>query len=321
MGRYWIERNPNSTLKNELEYLVLPKHGELPVIKETVTPQDITVFDPCVGSGHFLIYAFDVLMKIYVEYGYTEREASREILRNNLFGLDIDNRASQLAYFAVMMKARQYDRTLFRQGIVPHIHTIIESNHIDGYAVDEFCADSSIRTDTKLLLDVFHDAKEYGSILQMPEVDFGKLEARIEEMQENISLAAYAAEDIYEIVRIAKIMSTKYVAVVTNPPYLGKYDANLKKFILDNYKDYSGDLFSVFLYRNFDYCVPNGYTGFMTPFLWMFIKTYEKLRDYVIECKDICTLIQMEYSAYEEATVPICSYVCAMEKPLKWLVF
>lgn len=309
VGRYWIERNPNSTLKNELEYLVLPKHGELPVIKETVTPQDITVFDPCVGSGHFLIYAFDVLMKIYVEYGYTEREASREILRNNLFGLDIDNRASQLAYFAVMMKARQYDRTLFRQGIVPHIHTIIESNHIDGYAVDEFCADSSIRTDTKLLLDVFHDAKEYGSILQMPEVDFGKLEARIEEMQENISLAAYAAEDIYEIVRIAKIMSTKYVAVVTNPPYLGKYDANLKKFILDNYKDYSGDLFSVFLYRNFDYCVPNGYTGFMTPFLWMFIKTYEKLRDYVIECKDICTLIQMEYSAYEEATVPICSYV------------
>lgn len=310
VGHYWIERNPNSRLKDELEYLVCPKNGSFPIIKENVTPQEITVFDPCVGSGHFLVYAFEVLMKIYVEYGYTEREAAREILRNNLFGLDIDNRAAQLAYFAVMMKARQYDRSLFRQGIAPHIHSIIESNYIDSYAIDEFCADASIRKDIKALMDIFCDAQEYGSILRIPSVDFDKLEARVAEMQESVSMVAYALEDIYEIIRIAKLMSTKYSAVVTNPPYLGKYDTKLKEFVLKYYKEYSSDLFSIFMYRNFGYTKENGYSGFMTPSTWMAATQHLSLRGYIYREKGIETFVQMAKGAFfKEATVDVCAFV------------
>ena len=310
IGRYWIERNPNSNLQNELEYLVLPQNGILPTVHEVIKPQDVTVFDPCVGSGHFLVYAFEVLLKIYVEYGYTEREAAREILQHNLFGLDIDNRAAQLAYFAVMMKARQYDRLLFRQGIVPHIHTIIESNSIDSYAIGEFCAIPDIRKDVQLLMETFRDSQEYGSILQIPNVDFVKLDERVEEMKDYISLTAFDLNTICEIVRVAKIMSGKYAAVVTNPPYLGKYDDALKKFILDNYKDYSGDLFGVFMYRNFAFCRTDGYTGFMTPNVWMFIQSYEKLRRLIVEQKQITSLVQMAKGAfYREATVDVCAFV------------
>ena len=133
----------------------------------------MTTFDPCVGSGHFLVYAFDVLMKIYMEHGYSEREAAAEIVKNNLYGLDIDGRAVQLAYFAVMMKARQYDRRFFSRGIQPHIYEIMESNDVDKSSIDHFCgSDISLKKDIEILFDTLKDAKEYGSILQMPAIDF-----------------------------------------------------------------------------------------------------------------------------------------------------
>lgn len=311
VGRYWIERNPNSTLADKLTYFVKPKDGVIKTVNEKVTPQEISTFDPCVGSGHFLIYAFDVLMKIYVEYGYSERDAAAEIVKNNLFGLDIDGRASQLAYFSVMMKARQYDRRFFSRGIQPNIYEIMESNTADKTSIEHFYGDDAVlKKDIQALLDTLKDAKEYGSILQIPAVDFGRINERFEQLSGEISMYNnYLLGDFQSLIRPTEIMSGKYAVVATNPPYLNKYDDKLKSFINDHYRDYSGDLFSVFVYKNFQSCVNGGYSCFMSSFLWMFIKTYEKLRNYIINSKDIRTFVQMEYSAYEEATVPICCYV------------
>lgn len=311
VGRYWIERNPESRLADKLTYFVKPKNGQIKTVDEKITPQDVTTFDPCVGSGHFLIYAFDVLMKIYVEYGYSEREAAAEIVKNNLFGLDIDGRAAQLAYFSVMMKARQYDRRFFSRGIQPNVYEIMESNNADRYCIEHFYGnDSDLKKDTEIILDVLKDAKEYGSILQIPKVNFERFKIRFDQLSNEISMySTYLLGEFKSLIRPAEILAGNYAVVATNPPYLNKYDPELKEFINSNYRDYSGDLFSIFIYKNFQNSVKGGYSCFMSPFLWMFIKTYEKLRDYIIDNKDICTFVQMEYSAYEEATVPICCYV------------
>ena len=311
VGRYWIERNPNSTLADKLTYFVKPKNGEIKFVNESIKPQDLSTFDPCVGSGHFLVYAFDVLMLIYKEYGYSEREAAAEIVKNNLYGLDIDGRAVQLAYFAVMMKARQYDRRFLSRGIQPHIYDITESNTVDKSSVEHFCGgDAYLKKDIEALLETLKDAKEYGSILQMPVVDFGRINERFAELGDEISMYnTYLLGDFQAMIHPAEILSGKYAVVVTNPPYLNKYDLRLKEYIFSNYSDYKGDLFSVFMYRNFLFCKPAGYSGFMTPMVWMFIQTYEKLRQYILDHKGISTLIQMEYSAYEEATVPVCTFV------------
>ena len=311
VGRYWIERNPESKLKDDLQYFVMPKDGNLPVVNEKVIPQDITVFDPCVGSGHFLVYAFEVLIKIYVEYGYTEREAAKEIVENNLFGLDIDDRAVQLAYFAVMMKARQYDRRFLTRGIQPNVYEIIESNGVDKASVEYFYAnDINLKKDVDAILDTLRDAKEYGSILQMPDVDYVKINDRFNQIDSEISMyKMYLLGEFRTLIQVAEVIGKRYAVVATNPPYLNKYDSKLKIYINDHFRDYSGDLFSVFMIRNFEYCKRNGYSGFMTPFVWMFIQTYEKTRRYILGSKELTSIIQMEYSAYEEATVPICSFV------------
>lgn len=276
LGRYWIERHPESKLRGKLEFLVVPKGGELPHVAETVTPQALTFLDPCVGSGHILVYAFDVLMEIYKECGYNERDAASEILQHNLFGLDIDDRAVQLAYFAVMMKARQYDRRILTRGIQPQVY-------------------APTRSDGELW--------EFGSLVQVDALD------EMPQQPDEVSLFQQNYEDQLNDWNYRRLLSQKYVAVCTNPPYLNKYYPKLKEYVNNNYKDYAGDLFSVFIYRNLLFCQTDGYCGFMTPFVWMFIKTYEKLRQFIIQNKSITTLIQMEYSAFEEATVPICSFV------------
>ncbi|MCI6649254.1 MAG: BREX-1 system adenine-specific DNA-methyltransferase PglX, partial [Lachnospiraceae bacterium] len=311
VGRYWIERNPDSNLKNELEYFVIPKDGKIPFVDEKIIPQQVTFFDPCMGSAHFGVYAFDVLEKIYVEYGYSERDAASEIVKNNLFGLDIDERAAQLAYFAIMMKARQYDRRFFNRGIQPHFYAIKESNHVDSNVLDYFAnGNDKRRQDIESIIHDTIDAKEYGSIIRIKPVDFDDLFDRFGEIDNDINMyKEMAINELLPLVQEAKILSGRYAVAATNPPYLNKFDAKLKKYIADNYADYKGDLFSVFIYRNFGFCKKNGYSGFMTPMVWMFIKTYEPLRNYILKNKAITTLIQFEYSAFEEATVPICSFV------------
>ena len=312
VGRYWVERNPESKLADELTYFVKPKDGEIKTFDEKITPRDVTVFDPCVGSGHFLVYAFEVLMKIYVEYGFSERDAASEIVKNNLFGLDIDGRAAQLAYFAVMMKARQYDRRFFSRGLQPNIFEIIESDNVDRQSVRYFCGDDEIlKRDVEKVILTLKDGKEYGSLIQFPKIDFDKVFARFEEISNEISVFnAYLLEDFKRLMSVANVMAGKYEIVATNPPYLNKYDNALKTFLNKLYKDYSGDLFSVFMFRNCLYCTPKGYTAFLTPNVWMSIKSYEDLRKYILDNKDIVSLIQMAHGAFNEvACVDVCAFI------------
>ena len=315
LGRYWIERHPESKLAEKLEFLVTTKDGQISHIDEFVKPEDVKFLDPCMGSGHILVYAFDVLMEIYKESGYTERDAASKIVQNNLFGLDIDDRASQLAYFAVMMKARNYDRRFLSRGIVPNVFAIQESNEMGPVVVDDLTTDEQMNEISRYLVDLFQDAKELGSILTVEPRDYDGYIAYLDNCGEEGQLDLNASEWLTKtrpmlkaLAQQAKVLSGKYPVVCTNPPYLNKMEGALKKTVTRDYKDYSGDLFSVFAYRNLMFCEQDGYCGYMTPFVWMFIKTYEKLREFIIQNKSITTLVQMEYSAFEEATVPICSF-------------
>lgn len=313
LGRYWIERNPESDLKSKLKFYVEPEN--FTTVDEKISPEDLTVFDPCMGSGHILVYAFEVLMQIYLECGYTERDATSLILENNLFGLDIDDRAYQLAYFAVMMKARFYDRRILNRDIKPNVYSIKESNFLaDSW--QKISDDEKFREIFQTVVDTFIDAKEYGSILNVSDADYDYALSVIDDFEQSVPVDFEAqilrgkTDDIRALVNQAKLMAKKYTAVVTNPPYMNKFDAKLKKYIADNFAEYKGDLFSVFMYHNFSFCTPDGYSAFMTPNVWMFIKSYEALRKYIINYKGISSLIQMAKGAFfKEATVDICSFV------------
>lgn len=313
LGKYWIERNPNSSVREKLTYYVEP--NDFSPIDEKVSPEELTTFDPCMGSGHILVYAFDVLMEIYKECGYSERDAAQSILENNLYGLDIDDRAYQLAYFAVMMKARSCDRRILTRGIKPNVYSIQESNFLQD-SWHKISSDAKFKDVFKEVVNSFVDAKEYGSILDVPAKDYDYALSVIDDFEQNgvIDFETKAFLDNIDVIRTligqAKVLSRKYVAVVTNPPYMNKYDSKLKAYILEHFADYKGDLFSVFMFRNFAFCKENGYSGFMTPNVWMFIKSYEELRKYIINNKSITTLIQMAKGAFfKEATVDICAFV------------
>lgn len=277
-----------------------------------LTPDQLKVIDPCSGSGHILAYMFDVLMKIYESYGYSTREAVASIVENNLYGLDIDERAAQLAYFAVMMKARQYDRRFFGRGIQPHVYAIVESNHVDQFAVDYFCnGDAKLKAAMDTILSELHDAKEYGSILTVTPQDWSALYDRFAEITEDINISRETAlRELLPLVQVAETLAQKYDVVVTNPPYMGASNMNpkLNDFIKRNYADYKSDFFSAFVIHASQMTKWSGYCGFFTPYVWMFIQSYEKMRNYLYNYATIETLIQFEYSAFEEATVPVCTF-------------
>ena len=324
LGRYWIERNPNSSLKKHLEFYL----GEAQQDEETqrkldeirsenISVEELTFFDPCMGSGHILVYAFDVFFEIYKELGYLERDIPELILKNNIFGLDIDDRAYQLAYFAVLMKARKYNRKILQKGIVPNVYAIQESGNITD-SIIEFIQkhDEKIVNDVIYLKEIFESGKEFGSLIQVKNIDFNNLRTSLNEIIDNskstltdINITNIISNDLMALINQAELLSKKYSAVVTNPPYMNKFEKNLKDFAKKYYKDYSKDLFSMFIYRNFDFCNEYGYNALMTPFVWMFIKNYENLRKFIINNKSISSLIQLEYSAFSEATVPICTFV------------
>ena len=317
LGRYWIERHPESNLADKLDFFVTPLDGKITYINEKIEPEELTFFDPCMGSGHILVYAFDVLMEIYREAGYTDRDAATSILENNLFGLDIDQRAYQLAYFAVMMKARSYNRRIFSKGVKCNVAVINESNGINKFTQANVTLDRKQNEIGEYIIDVFRHAKEIGSLQTVAAYDYDAFSAYVDSCEVAGQMDLFSAEWsmhtaplVHKLVDQAKILSRKYTIVCTNPPYMNKIEGQLKKFVVDNYKAYSGDLFSVFMYRNFAFCAPNGYSAFMTPNVWMFIKTYEELRSYIVNQKYIVSLIQMAKGAFfKEATVDICAFV------------
>lgn len=269
------------------------------------------------GSAHFLVYAFDIFMAIYEERGYSQRDAAILIAENNLFGLEIDKRAYQLSYFALMMKVRHYNRRALRKDnrIEFNIAYIRPTDYNTDFV--NLYSESSKTIVNKVLND-FKYGDELGSIIQ-PSFTINEISILKEETEKildnyynnifDTSRQGMLRTDFIPVLKQAEIIVGKYDVVATNPPFMNKMDKNLKKYVNDNYKDYSGDMFSVFIYRNFGFCKMNGYSGFMSPYVWMFIKTYEKLRSYILSNKSITTLVQMEYSAFEEATVPICTFV------------
>ena len=268
-----------------------------------LTPDQLKVIDPCSGSGHILAYMFDVLMKIYESYGYTTREAVASIVENNLYGLDIDDRAAQLAYFAVMMKARQYDRRFFSRGIQPHVYAIAESNHVDSFALEYFCnGDAKLKKAMDTIISELHDAKEYGSILTVTPQEWSALYDRFAEITEDINMSRETAlRELLPLVQVAEALVQKYDAVVTNPPYMGSsgMSAKLSDFVKKNYSDSKSDLFAVFIEKCGQMAKRNGYQAMITQHSWMFLSSFEKLRTKLLSV-DIVNMAHLGARAFEE---------------------
>ena len=323
LGRLWIEGHPNEALKEQWKYYLDEAEQEEDVQKQLnqiyaehskLNPEDLTCLDPCCGSGHILVYMFDVLMQIYQSRGYRDRDAAISIVEHNLYGLDIDERAAQLAYFAVMMKARQYDRRFLSRGIQPHIYAIEESNGLStwkafsGSDFGQLTLDQTYIAQADELIDLFHDAKEYGSILKVEPTDYDNLQDYLEEIRqkgsENILFAAWADEmagKMPKLIRQAKLLSRKYDVVVTNPPYMGSggMNAKLSKYVKDNYPDSKSDLFAVFIEQCGAMAKPNGYQAMITQHAWMFLSSYEKLREKILQ-KMIVNMAHLGPRAFEE---------------------
>ncbi len=309
LGKYWLERHPNSDLKSNLDYL-LP--GEIQTVDSSENLEDMRLIDNAMGSGHILVYAFDVFMKMYAEQGYSSRDAALSIVQNNLYGLEIDKRAYQLTYFALMMKARQYNRRALQpEKVKLNVHVFEDTDTVSPEFLDALSGEYA--DDIKQIIELFSNARELGSIIKFDKTfNWTKLRENVEDMHTDaldIFGMNQSKKIVLKVLTIGEIMSTKYDVAVTNPPYLNKFDPDMKKYVKKNYADYSGDLFSVFIFNNINLVKIGGYAAYMTPFVWMFIKTYEKLRSYLVANKEISSLIQMEYSAFEEATVPINTFV------------
>ena len=295
LGRLWLEGHPNAKLHDSWKYYLDEARQEQSVEVQlqalraeykTIKPEGIKVIDPCMGSGHILVYAFDVLMQIYLECGYTEREAVSLILQNNLYGLDIDDRAYQLAYFAVMMKARQYDRRFLTRGIQPNIYSIRESNGIQAMTVEYFHKnDPKLKADMESVITEMRDAKEYGSILNITPVDFAGLYARFDEISNDFSIQRESVQNqLLPLVKCAEVLAQKYDVVVTNPPYMGSagMNARLAEYVKSNYPNTKSDMSTVFMEKTVKMCNKTGYMSMINIPVWMFLSSYEKLRESLI---------------------------------------
>ena len=307
LGRLWLEGHPNAELRGGWKYYLDEAEQEpeveaqLTKLREeykTIKPEEIKVIDPCMGSGHILVYAFDVLMQIYTSAGWDQREAAQSILKNNLFGLDIDDRAAQLAYFAVMMKARQYDRRFLTRGIQPHIYAFAESNtittaplHDMGITLSQDEYDTAAKQVLRLL-DELRDAKEYGSILTVTPCDWDLLRRfavpRTEDEGGQQLLGIHgeqiAAPLLQRLINIGEALSQQYDVVVTNPPYMGAsgMNARLAEYVKSNYPNTKSDMSTVFMEKTVKMCKKTGYMSMINIPAWMFLSSYEKLRESLI---------------------------------------
>lgn len=312
LGRLWLEGHPNDELKSQWKYYLEDAkqsenvQAQLDNIREKhkdLTPEDLLCIDPCSGSGHVLTYMFDVLVQIYETYGYTTREAVSSIVKNNLYGLDIDKRAAQLAYFSIMMKACQYDRRFLKRGIKPHIYAITESNHkIDDEIIDKFSnGDSKLKEAITTIKDELYDAKEYGSILTITPQDWDMLYARLEEVKNEATMYGEAIENLRPLIQVAQVLSQKYDVVVTNPPYMGSANMNarLTKLVKKKYPDSKRDLFAVFIERCNQMVKKDSYYAMITQHSWMFLSSFEKLRNKLLEY-NIINMAHLGARAFEE---------------------
>lgn len=265
-------------------------HKEYSALK----PEDIRCIDPCMGSGHILCYLFDALVKIYEDYGYSARDAATSIVEHNLWGLDIDDRAAQLAYFAVMMKARRYDRRFFVRGVQPHIYAIAESNQLSSEVIKAFLGEKKdLKLEVDSLIDDLYDAKEYGSIIKVRPINFEKIRSRIREidnMPNSSIFERYASEKLLPLVNIVEALSQKYHVVVTNPPYMAP-TMEQKPFLIKHFKKSKNDLAMVFMEQELNLCNENGFCSMINFPTWMFLSSYESLRKDIIRRDTIVCMV------------------------------
>jgi hypothetical protein len=271
LGWLWLESHPSSTLKSGWKYY-LDEAEQTPEVAEKLrvlrsqspvkSPEDIRLIDPCMGSGHILVYAFDVLMQIYESEGYNPRDAAKLILEKNLYGLDIDRRACQLAWFALMMKARQYNRRILSENVTPQVY------HPTGWA----------------------DGEEYGSLVKIDTLP------PIPEEKQEITLFDQDRVTAMRVWNFKRLLSQKYDVVVTNPPYMGSsgMSAKLSEFVKKNYPDSKSDLFSAFIECGLDWIRPTGYNCMVTMQSWMFLSSFETMRKKILSMRTIANLLHME---------------------------
>ena len=308
LGRLWLEGHPNDALRAGWKYYLDEAEQEPDVQKQlaeirkeyaALKPEDILAIDPCQGSGHILAYMFDVLVQIYESYGYTAREADASIVEHNIWGLDIDDRAAQLAYFSVMMKARQYDRRFFSRGIQPHVYSIRESNNLDPHCIEYFTGD---KIELKLVMDTLvkelHDAKEYGSILNVTHVNFETLYSRFDEIRDESVPGIYsyqAIDTLLPFVQVADAMSQKYHVVITNPPYMGNGNmgAVLSDYVKRAYPHSKGDLSTVMMERALLMCQENYFMSMINIPVWMFLTSYEGLRSSLVKNHSFVNMLHL----------------------------
>lgn len=322
LGRLWVEGHPDCGLKENWKYYleeaqqepeVQAKLAEIRKEYAALNPEDIKLIDPCMGSGHILVYAFDVLMQIYESAGYSQRDAAKNILEHNIYGLDIDDRAYQLAYFAVMMKARQYNRRILNGENSCHVYAIQESNSINRAHLKYFGAgmDDIEKNAAKMqlegLLDTLTDAKEYGSILNVESYNWDLLRRFVaaEDTDGQISMDSVGVEDTAEqlnrLVDIGETMARKYWVTVTNPPYaaISNLSPKVNDFVKANYPDSKVDLFAVFIERCGLMTRVSGYQAMITQHAWMFLASYENLRDKLLN-KELINLAHLGPHAFDE---------------------
>lgn len=307
LGRLWLEGHDDPALRRRWRYYmdeaeqepqVAVQLAQIRAKESRIQPEEIRLLDPCMGSGHILVYAFDVLMEIYRTQGYTDRDAVSAIIENNLYGLDIDDRAAQLAYFALMMKACEHDRRFLRRGVQPHVCAVAEWN---GNPNDSPAWSDGQRRAARMLRETFTDAKEYGSILSIPKPLADALDALGENPFGGETALGMDAENLQRLAAQAKIMARKYDVVVTNPPYMGSsgMGAKLAEFVKKQYPDSKSDLFAVFMERGREYTKANGYLAMITQHAWMFLSSFEKLRAKLMEL-DTVNMAHLGARAFEE---------------------
>lgn len=303
LGRMWNNCQVKSDFYRELKYYQKNEIEDTRIVSEDRNPEEIVCIDPCAGSGHILCYMFDILIKMYESYGYTARDAASLIVEKNLYGLDIDERAAQLAYFSVMMKARQYDRRFFSRNIQPNVYQIVESNAIDKLVLDYFCGeDKALQHDMNEIISELSNAKDYGSLIKVKDKNWELIDKRVESIRGEISLYSQSINnDIVPMINVAKILCQRYDIIVTNPPYMGikNMSATLGDYLRKNFPDNKYDLYGIFIENLLSRLKKDGYLGMVTMQTFMFLSRYEYLRRKMLS-KDIISFIQLGTRAFEE---------------------
>lgn len=304
LGRLWILNNPSSPLRDEMEYYIEPDAEHEDFIKIS-GPEDISLCDPACGSGHILVYAFELLAKMYLERGYREREIPELVLSKNLYGMEIDPRAAQIARLALAMCARGMDRRFFGRGVQADIAVLAPVALGEGDVPQ-----GSALAKKKDLIDALAHLDEVGSLLAPDGSDLAAIREAIELTGSDGLFGSASKGKLQRALVTCENLARRHDCVVANPPYMGSssFGPFMSKWVKKSYPDVKSDLFSSFVVRMFNLAKDHGECGVMSPFVWMFIGSYEKLRNEIIDNRTLTSLIQLEYSGFSGATVPICTY-------------